>query len=225
MSAFARRSALKPRTRRTGPMSRPYQPDNLARWRWQGPAFASPLLAPGDPFHDETRFISRRTPMGLKEIELLTSFNYLDKEALLAFEGIGPTLAANILAHRASAQYFASLDELSLVPLIGAKRFAKLVGRPPETTRFLLHDLMRRPRRQDIHFADLRPWTRPAPGLAYIRLQVAGEAPPVVSLGQSLLTVRVRGYDLHFVCTEPPHGGRAGFVHHNLPRALRAILP
>jgi len=225
MSAFQRRTSLKPRTRRSGPLSRPHQPEGLGRWRWQGRALASPLLAPGDPFHDETRFVSRRTPSGLTEIELLTSFNYLDLDALLAFDGIGPTLAANILAHRAKTQYFSSLDELALVPLIGSKRFTKLTGRSPETARFLLHDLMRRSRRDDIHFADLRPWNKPAPGLVSIHLYRADAPAPAVPVGQHLLTVRVRGHDLHFVCIEPPSGGRAGFVHQNLPGVLRALLP
>ncbi len=184
----------------------------------------SPVLAAGDPFHDEVSWLARRTPAGLTETELLASFNYLDADALLAFDGIGPTLAANILAHRAASQYFASLDELALVPKIGAKRFAKLAGRPPETARFRLHDIMRHSRRDDIRLADLQPWIKPAPGIAAIHVLTAAAPVPDLAPGQALLTARLRRHSLHFLLTTPLDGGRAAFIHKNLPEVIRSLL-
>lgn len=218
-------TAALPRPRRSGPLSRPHHRVGPGRWRWQGGGLGSLLLAPGNPFHDEAAWVSRRTPSGLTESELLASFNYLDADALLAFDGIGPTLAANILAHRAQAQYFASLDELALVPKIGAKRFAKLAGRPPETTRFLLHDLMRRSRRDDIRLSDLQPWVSPAPGIAAIHLLPLSAPALVPAPGQSLVTVPLRRHALHFLVTSSLDAGRAAFVHQSLPRVLRPLLP
>ena len=213
-----------PGPRRTGPLSRPHHRSGPGRWRWQGRAPGKVILAAGDPFHDEVRRVARRTPAGLTETELLASFNYLDQEALLAFEGIGPTLSANIIAQRAKAQYFASLDELALVPLIGPKRFTRLAGRPPEAHRFRLHDLMRRSRQEAVCLTDLQPWSKPAPGIAAIHVAPAAEAAPAIGPEQLLLTVRVKKFHLHIVCTEPPTGGRAAFLHQNLPGVLRPLL-
>jgi hypothetical protein len=214
-----------PAPRRNGPLSRPHRRSGAGRWRWQGPATAATILAAGNPFHDEARWVSRLTPAGLTETELLASFNYLDQEALLAFEGIGPTLSANILAQRAKAQYFASLDELALVPLIGPKRFTRLTGRAPEAHRFRLHDLMRRSRQEALYLADLQPWVKPAPGIVALHVSPAAEPVPGLAADQLLLTVRVKKFHLHFVCTEPPTGGRAAFLHQNLPGVLRTLLP
>lgn len=225
MNLPARSSAdCLPRPRRAGPLSRPHHRNGPGRWRWHDRSNASPVLAPGDPFFDEARHLARRTPTGLTETELLASFNYLDAEALQAFEGIGPTLAANIVSHRSSAQYFASLDELALVPRIGARRFAKLAGRPPETARFRLHDLMRRSRREDIRLADLQPWPSPAQGIATITVRLASEPAPLPAVGQTFIVLRLRRHAIHFLCTAPISGGRSAFLHKNLPEVLRPIL-
>jgi hypothetical protein len=226
MLPVPRSSASLPRARRTGPLSRPRQRGGPGRWRWSGLGWpTSPLLAPGNPFHDEARWLARRTPTGLTETELLASLNYLDHDALLAFDGIGPTLASNILAHRTRAQYFASLDELALVPKIGGKRFARIAGRPPETQRYRLHDLMRRSRRDDIRLSDLQPWTTPAPGIASIHVLALSDPAPAIPPGEKLLTIRLRRYAIHFLCTAPVSGGRAAFVHQALPEVLRFLLP
>ncbi len=182
------------------------------------------MLAAGDPFHNESAWVARRTPTGLTESELLSAFNYLDSEALLAFDGIGPTLSANIIAHRSRAQYFASLDELALVPKIGAKRFAKLAGRPPETARFRLHDLMRRSRRDDIRLSAFQPWATPAPGIAAIHVLALSAAAPVPAAGQELLVIRLRRHAVYLLCTAPLSGGRASFIQQNLPEVLRPLL-
>lgn len=189
-----------------------------------GRSFTTPILAPGDPFFDESSHLARRTPAGLTETELLSSFNYLDAVALQSFDGIGPTLAANIVSHRAAAQYFASLDELALVPRIGKRRFSKLAGRPPETTRFRLHDLMRRSRQEDILLSDLQPWPNPAPGIAAIHVLPLNHPAPLPSTGQALTVLRLRRHALHFLCTTPLAGGRSAFLHQNLPEVLRPLL-
>lgn len=217
-------SASLPRPRRNGPLTRPHHRGGAGRWRWVARSAVSSLIAQGDPFHDESRWVARRTPNGLTESELLAAFNYLDTEALLAFDGIGPTLAANILAHRARAQYFASLDELALVPKIGAKRFAKLTGRPPETARFRLHDLMRRSRRDDIHLDALQPWSTPAPGISSIHVVPLSSPPPACAQGQELVSVKLRRHVVHFVCSGPLNSGRAALIHQNLPEVLRPLL-
>lgn len=182
------------------------------------------MIAAGDPFHNESMHISLRTPTGLTESELLAAFNYLDQDALLSFEGIGPTLAANIIAHRTKSQYFASLDEIAQVPRIGAKRFAKLTGRPPQTGRFRLHDLMRRSRREDLRLADLQPWSNPSPGIASIHVLPSQSPRPEHAPDQQPVVIRLRRYAIHFLCTEPPSGGRAHFLLKNLPEVLRPLL-
>ena len=224
MRPASRNSLPLPRARRAGPFSRPRHRAGAGRWRWHGRDSTRVVLAQGDPFHDESAWVSRVTPAGLTETELLASFNYLDADALLAFDGIGPTLAANIVAHRTQAQYFASLDELALVPKIGARRFAKLAGRSPETARFRLHDLMRRSRKDDILLAELQPWATPAPGIHSVHLSPAAALAPVAAPGQQITTVKLRRHHLHFVCSAPLAGGRASFLHQHLPEVLRPLL-
>lgn len=225
MNPPSRSSSIRlPRTRRSGPLSRPHHRGSPGRWRWSGRSLQNAVLAPGDPFFDEAAHLARRTPAGLTETELLSSFNYLDLEALQAFDGIGPTLASNILSHRASAQYFASLDEVAFVPRIGARRFAKLAGRPPETARFRLHDLMRISRRDDILLAQLQPWSSPAPGIAAIHIRPASDPAPLPAPNQTHLVVRLRRHSIHFLCSAPIAGGRSAFLHKNLPEVLRPLL-
>lgn len=203
---------------------RPHDRVSLPQWHWIDCSNTSPIISHGDPLLDENIYLNRHTPTGLTETELLASFNYLESDALISFDGIGPTLAANIIAHRAKSQYFSSLDELALVPKIGAKRFAKLAGRPHQILRFRLHDLMRRSRHENIYLADLQPWHNPAAGIANIHVHPANENIPTINLDQELLVVRLRRYRIHFYCTEPLSGGRAKFIYHNLPEVLRPLL-
>jgi hypothetical protein len=84
---------------------------------------------------------------------------------------------------------------------------------------------MRRSRQEALYLADLQPWVKPAPGIVALHVSPATEPAPGLAADQLLLTVRVKKFHLHFVCTEPPTGGRAAFLHQNLPGVLRTLLP
>lgn len=215
-----------PSNRRFGPFSRPHRRHGINRWAWQGRGLGSPILAPGDPFLDEAAFLARKTPSKLTETELLSAFNYLDQEALQAFEGIGPAIANNIVKERQAYQYFSSLDEIASVPRIGPKRFQLLAGRALETDRFRLHDLMRRSRKDDITLEDLQPWLKPAPGVDSIFLLPASAPKPEISPTQTLLSNRLRQGRLYFIVSSDANtsGGRAARVRQQLPRILRPII-
>jgi hypothetical protein len=213
-----------PGPRKAGALSRPHQRKVGGCWRWIDRSKTSSVIAAGDPFFDESVHLSRRTPTGLTESELLASLNYLDGDALTSFDGIGMTLATNIIDHRAKSQYFASLDELALVPKIGAKRFANLTGREPQVARFRLHDLMRHSRLEDIHLADLQPWHNPAPGIVDVHVHPKNAEVPPAGQGQNLVVSRLRRFNICFYSTESLSGGRAEFIYKNLPDVLRPLL-
>lgn len=126
------------------------------------------VLAKGDAGLDENSLQTRMTPTGLPEQDLLAAVNYLDDEALQEFPGIGPKIAEGIVEWRKAKGYIASLDDLIEVPLIGAKRFESLIGRPCDATRFALHRLIRLSCREVVRESHFRPLANPAKGLGRI---------------------------------------------------------
>ena len=54
------------------------------------------------------------------------SLNRADEKALTALPGIGPAMAANIIAYRQEHGSFGSIEELQKVKGIGPAKFAKL---------------------------------------------------------------------------------------------------
>lgn len=183
------------------------------------------IVEAGDPFLNDAKLRFKKTPTGLTESELLSSFNYLDEDALQGFDGIGPVLAKNILEHRVKIQYFVSLEELLNVAQVGNFRFTKLVGRKPLTKHFALHSLMRIPYQENISLKQLSPWKNPAPNIHEVMLltKLAAKSYQAQHSNEVLIVLRIGTNRLVFNCTRPPEGSRANYTLKKLPRILRSI--
>ncbi|MEM7789860.1 MAG: helix-hairpin-helix domain-containing protein [Verrucomicrobiota bacterium] len=183
------------------------------------------IIEGADPFHDEARGLKRKTPTGLTENELLSSLNYLDESALQVFDGIGPSIAGNIIETRKQQQYFAVLEDILAVKLIGKNRFEKLVGRAPSLNEYPLHTMMHRPLRQNITLEDLRPWKQPAPEIKEALLLNRKQARSYLNTYSSaeVLNFNISRWRLLIHCSKPTKSSRAKYVIKSLPKTLRKL--
>ncbi len=186
------------------------------------------ILESGDAALDPDALLARLTPVGLTEQELLIALNQRDLAGLTQFPGFGPKVAGKILEFRATEKFLSSLDELVRVPLIGAVRFRRLVGRESQFFTLALHSTLRIPAPRDIRTRDLRPLLWAAPGLPRIYLgsssdQDAEDAAATLAR-HKLTTRRVGEFVLYFHFTALPAAGWSAQLLSSLPRTLRRIL-
>ncbi len=99
---------------------RVYVPD--AEEEWTETPYPAPGDAGGDSTPDSTNFYEESRGNGL------TDLNKADKMVLEALPGIGPVLAARIIAYRAENGPFESIYELKNVKGIGEAVFGELAG-------------------------------------------------------------------------------------------------
>lgn len=88
----------------------------LAALPGSGPAFPS---APADP-------PAQQVPVPPSAVQAWLDLNRADEAALASLPGVGPVLAARILAQRAAEGGFRQVEDLRRVPGIGAARWARL---------------------------------------------------------------------------------------------------
>lgn len=186
------------------------------------------ILEGRDPDFDFNEQLSRMTPVGLTEQDLLIAINRGNVRSLQRFANIGPKIAENILNFRNNERYLTSIDELVRIPLIGAVRFRKLSGRRSLFFRKRLHTLLRIPLDRDIVMSDLRPVTWSAPGLPRLFLatldEVAAERELSLENDHHLKLRRIGNYRLCFHFSQPFPTGWALYLLKNLPRSLNNII-
>lgn len=216
------RRVLRPIPRR---LTRP-TPRNRS-FNWQMIAPKAWILEEGDPFFDESTYFRRKTPTGLTEQELLSTLNYMDEEGLQKFNGIGPSIALNIINWRSAHEYFKSLDQLVLIPRIGPQKFVDLAGRSNDLERFPLHDLLRISRRETIQVEHLQPWRNPAPAYTSVFYEPADqEDRHFIQCARHNLDLVVRKVlDRRLYFYQKPNQGdrRSNWLLRELPLILRRI--
>jgi hypothetical protein len=186
------------------------------------------VLAAGQAEWDADTLLARITPCGLSEQELLLALNQRDVAGLQEFTGFGPTVAERLVEFRGREKFFSSLDELVRVPLIGATRFRRLVGRDSVFLSHALHSTLRQPLTRTITLRDLQPLTWPAPGVPRVYL---GDAEDILTERERarpqhhhLLMRRVGPHCLFIHLTSPEPSGWAAHLVAALPRALRRVF-
>ncbi len=194
------------------------------RWKYRGAAVLENAVSVEDGKLDGERL----THAGLNEKELLHSLNYLDKDGLLAFPGIGEYLADQIRKHKKQVDYYSELEDLLEVPRFGAKRFINLVGREPRHSKLTIRQLMRYGGAQSdpITLDHFRPWPRPASDVAEIWLLPAQEYfshKAQFARFNHVLVERVGSYRLIIACDVEQLQGRANYLLRKLPKLIRSI--
>jgi hypothetical protein len=189
---------------------------------------AGEVIEAGLPGYDLNRSLNAPTAVGLTEQQLLLAINSGDVAGLQAFRGIGPRVAAHIVDYRRRHRFFASLDELVRVQLIGRVRFRQLAGRESTVLSHPVHALLRVPLDQPVRREDLRGRAWPAPGLPRLHLAAdAGEEALERVLaareGWTLVVRRVGAARLCFHGAQPRFDGWAALLVANLPPCLRRL--
>jgi hypothetical protein len=206
-------------------LPRPRKRNAGKRWAFHG---ATLLEEAHSHSPEEAVSSERKTKAGLTEVELLHALNYLDEDGLQAFPGIGGFLANKIREHRKLVDYYQNLEELLQVPLFGAKRFEKLVGRPPAQSKLTVRQIMRfeTEQSQPLTLRQFQPWLRPAPGIGAIWLIPAQDyhrKKESFANFPNVVVESVGSYRLVFLCEEAELKGRSKYLIRHLPKLIRSI--
>ncbi len=100
---------------------------------------------------------SRSTPIGLTEAEVVEWVNAADADGLMDLPGVSAILAYQILKVRGRDGSFTELDQLALVPGLGASRFTRMFGRPASVEHEKLRHVLRLAATRDLTPRDFQP--------------------------------------------------------------------